>query len=71
MLEFRKTVRADYPDVITDDAGFVTDLLRHELPGHVEVYACGPPPMLEAVRALAADNAVPAQLAPGRSRAEA
>jgi dihydroorotate dehydrogenase electron transfer subunit len=49
--------------VITDDDGFVTDLLRHELPGHVELYACGPPPMLEAVRALAADNAVPAQLA--------
>ncbi len=49
--------------VITDDDGFVTDLLRDELPGHVEVYACGPPPMLEAVRALAADNAVPAQLA--------
>jgi dihydroorotate dehydrogenase electron transfer subunit len=49
--------------VITDDDGFVTDLLRDELPGHVEVYACGPPPMLEAVRALAADNGVPAQLA--------
>ena len=49
--------------VITDDDGFVTDLLRDELPGHVEVYACGPPPMLEAVRALRSDNGVPAQLA--------
>ena len=28
-----------------------------------EVYACGPPPMLEAVRALCAELAVPAQLA--------
>ena len=30
---------------------------------HVEVYACGPPPMLEAVRALCAEHDVPAQLA--------
>jgi NAD(P)H-flavin reductase len=29
----------------------------------VEVYACGPPPMLEAVRALCAEHDVPAQLA--------
>ena len=29
----------------------------------VEVYACGPPPMLEAVRALCAEHGVPAQLA--------
>ena len=28
-----------------------------------EVYACGPPPMLEAVRALCAEHGVPAQLA--------
>ena len=28
-----------------------------------EVYACGPPPMLEAVRALCAERDVPAQLA--------
>jgi dihydroorotate dehydrogenase electron transfer subunit len=49
--------------VITDDDGFVTDLLREELPGHVEVYACGPPPMLETVRALTAEAGVPAQLA--------
>ena len=30
---------------------------------YVEVYACGPPPMLEAVRALCAEHDVPAQLA--------
>ncbi len=49
--------------VITDDDGFVTDLLRHELPGHVEVYACGPPPMLDAVAAMCAEHGVPGQLA--------
>jgi len=32
-------------------------------PGDVVVYACGPPPMLEAVRALCAARRVPAQLA--------
>ena len=40
-------------------------LLREELdadPG-TRVFACGPPPMLEAVRALCAERAVPAQLA--------
>ena len=41
----------------------MTELLREELtPGDV-VYACGPPPMLEAVRALCAERGVPAQLA--------
>jgi dihydroorotate dehydrogenase electron transfer subunit len=30
---------------------------------HAEVYGCGPPPMLEAVRALCAERDVPAQLA--------
>jgi dihydroorotate dehydrogenase electron transfer subunit len=56
--------------VATDDGsrghrGPVTDLLRAELgrEPHAEVYACGPPPMLEAVRALCAELAVPAQLA--------
>jgi dihydroorotate dehydrogenase electron transfer subunit len=52
--------------VATDDGsighhGFVTDLL--DLERHIEVYACGPPPMLEAVRAICAAYAVPAQLA--------
>ena len=58
--------------VATDDGsaghhGFVTELLAAELGagagGAVEVYACGPPPMLEAVRALCAEHDVPAQLA--------
>jgi NAD(P)H-flavin reductase len=54
--------------VATDDGsaghdGFVTELLAPELGADVEVYACGPPPMLEAVRALCAEHDVPAQLA--------
>jgi dihydroorotate dehydrogenase electron transfer subunit len=52
--------------VATDDGsvghhGLVTDLL--DLAGHIEVYACGPPPMLDAVAALCNDAGVPAQLA--------
>jgi dihydroorotate dehydrogenase electron transfer subunit len=56
--------------VTTDDgsvghAGLVTDLLAAELQrdGHAVVYACGPAPMLEAVRALCAACETPAQLA--------
>ncbi len=56
--------------VTTDDrsvgpGGFVTDLLAAELDrdAHAAVYACGPAPMLEAVRALCAACGVPAQLA--------
>lgn len=56
--------------VATDDgsagqAGFVTDLLRYELDvdAHVVVYACGPPPMLEAVRVLCLEGDVPGRLA--------
>jgi NAD(P)H-flavin reductase len=54
--------------VATDDGsighhGLVTELLAAELGGIIEVYACGPPPMLEAVRALCAERGVPAQLA--------
>lgn len=56
--------------VATDDGsvghhGLVTDLLESELDtgGPAEVYACGPPPMLEAVRALCAERSVGAQLA--------
>ena len=56
--------------VATDDGsvgyrGFVTELLAAELgcDPRCEVYACGPPPMLEAVRALCAEHDVPAQLA--------
>lgn len=56
--------------VATDDGsvghhGFVTELLAAELArdAHAIVYSCGPPPMLEAVRALCAEYEVPAQLA--------
>ena len=56
--------------VATDDGshghpGLVTDLLASQLDrdAHVEVYACGPPPMLEAVRVICAQRAIPAQLA--------
>jgi NAD(P)H-flavin reductase len=45
--------------------GLVTELLSAELDRdtHATVYACGPPAMLEAVRALCAAREVPAQLA--------
>jgi NAD(P)H-flavin reductase len=63
------TLLAD-PRVATDDGsvgrrGLVTDLLLDELDRdeHAEVYACGPPPMLEAVRELCQARRVPAQLA--------
>ena len=56
--------------VATDDGavghhGLVTELLAAELgrDAHATVYACGPPRMLEAVRALCAERDVPAQLA--------
>jgi dihydroorotate dehydrogenase electron transfer subunit len=56
--------------VATDDGshghhGLVTDLLVAELAAddHVVVYACGPPPMLEAVRALCEQLNVPSRLA--------
>jgi NAD(P)H-flavin reductase len=56
--------------IATDDGsvghhGFVTELLREQLDddANATIYACGPPPMLEAVRALAAERDVPAQLA--------
>jgi len=56
------------PVVATDDGsvghhGLVTNLLKERLGDHVEVYACGPPAMLEAVRAACVESAVPAQLA--------
>ena len=57
-------------EVATDDGsvghhGLVTELLAAELDRDVAavVYACGPPGMLEAVRALCAARRVPAQLA--------
>jgi dihydroorotate dehydrogenase electron transfer subunit len=77
LLGFRTEAHAEaaslfaaVPELATDDGsrghhGLVTDLLRRELDKDpaATVFACGPPPMLEAVRALCADHAVPAQLA--------
>jgi NAD(P)H-flavin reductase len=76
LLGFRDAAHADGAELLTgarvatDDGsvghqGPVTDLLAAEIGRgeHVEVYACGPPAMLEAVRALCADRGVPAQLA--------
>jgi dihydroorotate dehydrogenase electron transfer subunit len=58
------------PIVATDDGSvgrraLVTELLAEELERNTAaiVYACGPPPMLEATRAICADRRVPAQLA--------
>lgn len=76
LLGFRSAEHAEaaryFPgaQIATDDGsvgrhGFVTELLREELDhgGEATIYACGPPPMLEAVRAIAAERDVPAQLA--------
>jgi dihydroorotate dehydrogenase electron transfer subunit len=61
---------AGAPSVVTDDGSvgrpaFVTELLREEFDAgtHARVFACGPPAMLEAVRALCAEREVAAQLA--------
>ena len=58
------------PDVAlaTDDGsaghhGLVTELLARELPADPAVCACGPPAMLESVRSLCSEWAVPAELA--------
>jgi NAD(P)H-flavin reductase len=58
------------PRVATDDGsaghfGLVTELLGETLREHtqVEVYACGPPAMLEAVRRLCEQTDTPGQLA--------
>ena len=66
----RGAVLLDDPEIATDDGsaghhGLVTELLaaRLQADGEVEVYACGPPAMLEAVRALCAATGTPAQLA--------
>jgi dihydroorotate dehydrogenase electron transfer subunit len=74
LLGFRDAAHAEGaallrdPRVATDDGsvgfhGLVTELLREELDAGSTVYACGPPPMLEAVRALCEAEGVPAQLA--------
>lgn len=74
LLGFRSAAHAEAatlfdtaPLLATDDgsvghSGLVTELMRDRMDG-AEVYACGPPGMLEAVRALCAEREVPAQLA--------
>ena len=60
-----------HAELATDDGSagsqaLVTELLRERLDergAEAAVYACGPPPMLEAVRAICAEREVPAQLA--------
>jgi dihydroorotate dehydrogenase electron transfer subunit len=76
LLGFRDAARAcgaallQDASVATDDGsaghhGLLTDLLVQELErdARADVYACGPAPMLEAVRAICAGAGVPAQLA--------
>ncbi|HEX2232913.1 MAG TPA: dihydroorotate dehydrogenase electron transfer subunit [Thermoleophilaceae bacterium] len=77
LLGFRSGAHAEAaalfpdPEVATDDGSvgrhaLVTELLREEFEqgdSDAAVYACGPPPMLEAVRLLCAAHNVPAQLA--------
>jgi dihydroorotate dehydrogenase electron transfer subunit len=77
LLGFRSAAHAEAASIFageaelaTDDGsaghhGLVTDLLREELEhdANATVFACGPPPMLEAVRALCGERGVPAQLA--------
>jgi dihydroorotate dehydrogenase electron transfer subunit len=74
LLGFRDAAHAEGASLLrgarvaTDDGsvgfhGLVTELLREEVDASCVVYACGPPPMLEAVRALCAAEGVPAQLA--------
>jgi NAD(P)H-flavin reductase len=76
LLGFRDRARAEGAallrgaQVATDDGsvghrGLLTDLLTAELQrdARAVVYACGPAPMLEAVRAICAEAGVPAQLA--------
>jgi dihydroorotate dehydrogenase electron transfer subunit len=76
LLGFRDGARAQSAallrdaQIATDDGsvghhGLLSDLLAAELQrdSRCEVYACGPAPMLEAVRAICARADVPAQLA--------
>jgi dihydroorotate dehydrogenase electron transfer subunit len=77
LLGFRSAVHAQAaalfsgePGVVTDDGSvggraLVTEPLAAELDADsdVAIFACGPPPMLEGVRALCAERGVPAQLA--------
>jgi NAD(P)H-flavin reductase len=62
---FRGDVALATDDGSAGRRAYVTELLREQLDAYPDatVYACGPPPMLEAVRALCAERAVNAQLA--------
>lgn len=67
--EAARLFRADL-ELATDDGSagrraYVTELLREQLDADpaATVYACGPPPMLEVVRALCSERGVSAQLA--------
>jgi len=73
LLGFRDAAHAEGASLLrnatvaTDDGsvghhGLVTELIGTELDGK-EVYACGPPAMLEAVRATCSERGAPAQLA--------
>jgi dihydroorotate dehydrogenase electron transfer subunit len=76
LLGFRDAARAEGASLLraahvaTDDGsvghhGLLTELLSKELyrDSRAQVYACGPAPMLEAVRAMCTTRGVPAQLA--------
>ena len=64
--ELLQNVRVATDDGAAGHRGPVTDLLGDELQrngGRIEVYACGPPGMLEAVRQVCLAQGAPAQLA--------
>lgn len=76
LLGFRDASRAAGATLLTNAAlatddgsvghsGLVTELLEAELDSDARsvVYSCGPPPMLEAVRAICDARGIPAQLA--------
>lgn len=74
LLGFRSAAHAqaaslfDGAEVCTDDGSvgrqaFVTELMAERLTPDTTVYACGPPPMLEAVRAICSEQGIRAQLA--------
>ena len=77
VLGFRSAAHAEaaalfgeVAELTTDDGSagrraLVTEPMREMLDANpsATVYACGPPPMLEAVRALCAEREIPAQLA--------
>jgi len=77
LLGFRRRARSEggalfrRPLMATDDGsvghhGLVTELMREVIEAtadRLEIYACGPPPMLEAVRRVCAESGTPAPLA--------